>query len=282
MSNKYKSIESLDGSTLKERMIKLRSATDYILPQKSYVMIMIDGRAFSHLIKNKYKKPFDDRFIDMMDEVAKYVCKNVGGCKFAYTQSDEITFVVTDFDTKETSSFFGNRLTKILSIIPSLATGRFNQMVMGNLCTDGLTSSEIKDKILGQKLVEFDCKAWSVDNFNDVYAYYLWRQLDCIRNSKSQTAQTWLSHRQLEGLTTDEQIELLKKTKGIDWNVFDDGKKYGRFIYKETEMYHNDKMNIDYERSVWKTHYGFPISGEEGRKRFYDLGVIPNIDKMTK
>ena len=264
--------------TLKQRMNELRATTNYKLKLKKYVMVAIDGRGFSKLIKNNYEKPFSDRFIGMMNEVAKYVCKNVEGCKFAYTQSDEITFVLTDFDTDTTCAFFGNRLTKILSVIPSMATAKFNQLVIAELCDTPCSNSDLKQMILDLKLAEFDCKAWSVDNLNDVYSYYLWRQIDCIRNSKQQTAQTWLSHKMLNGLNADEQIKLLLDKKGIDWNEYDDGKKYGRFIYKETENFHNDKLNNDYARTVWKEHDAFPIMGKEGREKFLALNQIPDID----
>lgn len=266
--------------SLKERMTALRSTTDYKLPLKSYVMVMIDGRSFSRVIKNNYEKPFDDKFINMMNEVAKYVCKNVEGCKFAYTQSDEITFVLTDFETETTCAFFGNRLTKILSVIPAMATAKFNQLVIANLCDTPCSNSDLKQMILDLKLAEFDCKAWSTNNLNDVYSYYLWRQIDCIRNSKQQTAQTWLSHKTLNGLDTDEQIKLLLDEKGIDWNTYEDGKKYGRFIYKEIEHFHNDKLNTDYDRTVWKEHPAFPIMGIDGKEKFLALNQIPDIDDV--
>ena len=271
-------IEKEKTVSLKERMTKLRSATDYKLPLKSYVIVCIDGHSFSKLIKNKYKKPFDDKFINMMNEVGKYVCKKVEGCKFAYTQSDEITFVLTDFETENTYAYFGNRLTKILSIIPAMATAKFNQMVFADLCDTQCSNADLKQMIMDAKLADFDCKAFSVDNFNDVYAYILWRQMDCIRNSKQQTAQTWLSHKTLERLDTDEQIKLLLDKKGIDWNTFDDGKKYGRFIYKVVEHYHNDDLNTDYDRSVWKAFDAFPIMGENNKKKFIDMHIIPDIN----
>ena len=258
-------------------MTELRASTDITLPLKRYVMVAIDGRAFSRMVKNKFEKPFSDTFIGYMNEVAKYVCKNVEGCKFAYAQSDEITFVLTDFDTETTNAFFGNRLTKILSIIPAMATAKYNQLILADLCDTPSSNSDLKQMILDTKLAEFDCKAWSVNNLSDVYSYYLWRQIDCIRNSKHQTAQTWLSHKVLNGLDTDEQIKLLLDEKGIDWNSFEDYKKYGRFIYKEKEMFHNDKLNTDYERSVWKVHDGFPIM-KDGKEKFLALGVIPDIN----
>ena len=99
---------------IEKRMKDLRGKTDYHLPKKTYIMCACDGRSFSRLIKNNYEKPFDDKSISMMNEVAIYVCKNVPGCCFEYTQSDEITFILTDFENEETSAFFDYRRCKIL------------------------------------------------------------------------------------------------------------------------------------------------------------------------
>ena len=56
--------------TLKEKCQELRAKYDISMPKKTYAMAMIDGRSFSRLIKNNYEKPFDDKFINMMNEVA--------------------------------------------------------------------------------------------------------------------------------------------------------------------------------------------------------------------
>lgn len=115
-------------NTLKERMEYYRDIVDYKLTPNSYVLAMVDGRAFSNLVKNTFQLPFDDSFINIMNETAAYVCKNIQGCKMAYTQSDEISFIITDFDTPETDAFFGFRLCKLQSIIASLSTSKFNQL----------------------------------------------------------------------------------------------------------------------------------------------------------
>ena len=262
--------------TLKEKCQTLRAKYDVSMPKKTYVMSAIDGRAFSRLIKNKYEKPFDDKFINMMNEVAIYVCKNVQGCKFAYTQSDEITFVLTDFETEETSAFFDYRLCKMLSIIPSLATAKFNQLVALNLLDTPCSSEDIKQIIKHMSLAQFDCKVWNTDNFNDVFAYFLWRQIDCVRNSKQQAAQTYLPHKELVGKHTDEQVQMLLEKKGIDWNEYSDGKKYGRFIYKE--QVEKEIPNSNEEtciRNVWLAHDAFPLFDENGKQKLIDLNIIP-------
>lgn len=261
--------------TLKEKCEALRATTDYRLPKKTYVLATIDGKNFSRLIKNNYEKPFDDKFINMMNETAIYVCKNVQGCKFAYVQSDEITFVITDFETEETSAFFDYRLTKMLSIIPSLATSKFNQLAILNLFDTPCSWDFLQERVENIPLAQFDCKVWDAQTYNNVFAHILWRQIDCVRNSKQQTTQTYLSHKQLMGKNTDEQIQMLLQEKNIDWNQFSNDKKYGRFIYKKEILFNNITTGETYKRNVWKANDAFPLFENNGRELFDNLNIIP-------
>ena len=263
--------------TLKEKCEALRETTDYRLPRKTYAMVMVDGKNFSRLIKNKYEKPFDDKFINMMNDVAIYVCKNVQGCKFAYVQSDEITFVLTDFENEETSAFFDYRLCKMLSIIPSLATARFNQLAMLNILDTQESVVAAKDAVSGIELVQFDCKVWDAINFNNVFAYLLWRQIDCVRNSKQQAAQTYLSHEQLLGKHTDEQIRMLLEERGIDWNDYPNDRKYGRFIYKEQIEKPIGNDNTICKRNIWMVHDAFPLFEDNAKEKLIETNAIPQM-----
>ena len=242
--------------TLKERMESFRKEYDYTLPKRSYTMIFCDGRSFSKLIKNKFEKPFDNWFINAMNKTAKYICENVQGAKFAYVQSDEISVVLTDFDNEETEAFYGNRLCKLQSIIAALATF---------------------ENIMNMQLVQFDCKAWNLPTFNDVYAWFLYRQTDCIRNSKQQTAQTYLPHKMLNGIDTDKQVALLKEVKDTDWNTFSDDKKYGRFVERrevETTVFNNHtKQEINVVRKEWIPSPAYLL--KDNRDRFIDTSNIP-------
>ena len=259
---------NLDNCSLKEKCNYYRSLSDYTLPKKSYTMIFCDGRSFSKLIKNRFEKPFDNWFINAMNKTAKYICENVQGAKFAYVQSDEISILLTDFDNEETEAFYGNRLCKLQSIIASLATCKFNQLLSAKMILDNMYDKKLMDDedtiynpsdcaktIMNMQLIQFDCKAWNLPTFNDVYAWFLYRQTDCIRNSKQQTAQTYLPHKMLHGLDTDKQIELLKETKGIDWDAFPDDRKYGRFIERreiESTVYNNYlKQEVNVVKKEW-------------------------------
>lgn len=284
-------------NTLKDRMEYFRGLTDYKLMPKSYVLVFLDGRSFSKLIKNRFKKPFDDDFITMMNKTAEYLCANISGCKFAYVQSDEISLVLTDFEQPNTESFFGYRLTKLLSIIASLATSKFNQLMMDcNLSSlkyincskynsQQLNGEDMiqlcQDTVSSMPLCQFDCKCWNVPTYNDVFAWFLYRQLDCVRNSKQQTAQTYLPHKELSGLNADQQIELLKSNVGVDWNKFEDGKKYGRFVHRVEENFERADGNnpqddpIRYTRHVWKTINAFDLSDVDSREIFEFVSDIP-------
>lgn len=232
--------------TLKDKCEYYRSLTDTRLLPNSYVIVMVDGHCFSKMIKNKFRKPFDSDFIDMMNETAKYLCENIQGVKFAYTQSDEISLLITDFDTSMTDSFFSFRTCKMLSLISAMATAKFNQMYTKHLLDIGSYSEPT--------LCTFDCKVWTVPSANDAYAWFLYRQTDCIRNSKQQTAQTYLPHKALVGLHTDEQVEKTKNEKGIDWHMFPDDRRYGRVIKKVEKNMEKDLPNgehIKFTRNVW-------------------------------
>lgn len=261
----------MNFKNLEDKCLHYRSLTDYQILPNSNVIAMVDGRAFSRLVKKRFILPFDDDFIHMMDETAKYVCENVQGCKLAYVQSDEISFLITDYDTPDSDSFFGYRLCKMQSIIASLATAKFNQeFTKYQLKYSNLGVEQTMDEL---QLAQFDCKVWPVPSSNDAFAWFLYRQIDCIRNSKQQTAQTYLSHKELMGHEADEQIEMAKSQKGVDWNLFHDKYKFGRFVY-QSEKHMSKELNgktIEFDRKVWETHPGFQLTGEGGKEQFYDL-----------
>lgn len=276
--------------TLEQKCLYYRGLTDYKLLPNSYVIVMLDGKNFSRLVKNKFKKPFDDDFISMMNETAKYVCENVQGCKFAYIQSDEISLVLTDFDTPTTDTFFGNRLCKMQSIIASLATAKFNQLMFQYKLKkhdyertkedSDLSLYDIDDAInfIGeQDLFQFDCKCWNVPSINDVFAWFLYRQIDCVRNSKQQAAQAYLPHKKLLKLNTDAQIKLLIEEKDIDWNCYPMGQKYGRFIWKRKVIMTNIDTGEIYQRHKWIEEPAFPLMDEDGKEKFFDIEAIPKM-----
>ena len=258
---------------LEDKCRYYQSLTNYKLTPNCCILVHIDGKNFSKLIKNNFKKPFDDDFIDMMNKTALYLCNNVQGCKLAYVQSDEISLLITDYDTPDTDILFGGRLCKIQSILASMATSEFNrQFILYKIGIKGFTGKSEENIIKNMKMAQFDCKAWVVPNENDAFAWFLYRNIDCVRNSKQQTAQTWCSHKELMGKDTDEQIEYLVKNHGIDWNTFEDGKKYGRFIVKQRQEFEKTINNetVKFQRNKFNVITGSSLSEEKNKERFFE------------
>ena len=250
--------------SLKDKCEYFRSLTDYKLTPNSYAIIMLDGHCFSKLIKNKYKKPFDPEFMSMMDETARHLLKHIQGAKLAYVQSDEISILVTDFDTPETDSPFGYRVCKLQSILAGMAANEFNGHAIRNAAYDWpshepMNVFQLLDSV---KPVEFDCKVWNVPDYNEAFCHFLWRQNDCTRNSKQAAAQAQFSSKELHGLKTDAQVEKLFNEKGINWNDYSNGEKYGRIIYKEdVPMLCANGQVVD--RSLWVVHEATPFADED-------------------
>lgn len=244
----------MDFDSLKEKCEYYKELANYKLLPNSYVLFHLDGRSFSKMVKNKFEKPFDFDFVKAMNETMKYLCTKVQGVVFGYCQSDEISLIIRDFneDGLATSSFFGYRLCKMQSIAASIATAKFNQIMLLNRMEhvpDCASSREVLnmclDEVETMPLYEFDCKAWNVPSANDAYAWILYRQHDCVRNSKQQAAQTYISHKDLLSLDSDKQIALLKERTGIDWNTdYKDGVKYGRMCTKKEVLHQNDEKYI--------------------------------------
>ena len=265
-----------NNPTLKEKCKSQQNACDYRLASTDYVLVHVDGRSFSKMIKNKFKKPFDQDFIDMMNQTAVYLCENVAGTKIAYVQSDEISLFISK-DRPESDIFFGGRLCKMQSIIASLATAKFNQLFAKYNLEQTKNSEDYRfenviEKIINMNLVQFDCKVWDVPSANDAFAWFLFRNIDCVRNSKQQAAQSWCSHKELMGLNTDEQVQYLKDKHGIDWNDFSDGEKFGRLITRVDEEHTvtlTNGENVTFMRSKFTVTPGLNLTDIESRNKFF-------------
>jgi tRNA(His) guanylyltransferase len=229
-------------SGLGTRMVdNYESITNYKLPKRTFTIIRLDGRSFSKFCK-RFKKPFDDDFVRMMNESAKYVAENAQGCKMAFVQSDEITLVLTDFDELTTKAWYDGRIQKICSISASLASTKFLQLLfdyeISKMDNDKLSKldydqikREVSKLIMNQKLMEFDSRVYTVPPRDEVLNTVFWRQQDCTRNSVSMVAQSMYSHKELENKNNSQQQDLIHD-KGDNWNNYPIGLKRGRVIVK--------------------------------------------------
>lgn len=71
---------------------------------------------------------------------------------------------------------------------------------------------------------------------NDYFTFffYIWRELDCTKNSVAMVSQYHFSHRSLQKLTTEEQKAKLILEKGVNWDEdFTSAQKRGTYVRKE-------------------------------------------------
>lgn len=204
------------------------------LTRRIPVIMRLDGKAF-HTYTKGLNKPFDDGLIEDMQETAKYLCANIQGAKCAYTQSDEITILITDYDTLQTDAWFDYEVQKMTSISASLATGIFNQLRIRRLIKE--SNGEVSFGDIGyERLANFDSRVFNIPK-EEVTNCFLARQKDAVKNSISMLAQSLYSPSELHGKNSNQQQELCFQ-KGHNWNGLPFYKKRGSFIIKNT--YIND------------------------------------------
>lgn len=236
------------GNRMKEQY---EVRTRYFLPRRTYTIIRLDGKAF-HSFTKGMKRPYDDDLIDSMNFTTKKLCEEIQGVCFGYTQSDEISLLLTDFDKTTTNSWFDSNIQKMASVSASIATAYFNQAI----------------KKVTNKTAFFDSRVFTIPDPIEVENYFIWRQQDCVRNSISMTAQSLYSHKELLNKNTDVMQEMCFQ-KGVNWNDMPDGFKRGRFIFKE----YYEKNNT--QRSKWESSSAFWITKD--REKLTNL--IPIIQR---
>ena len=62
-----------------------------------------------------------------MKDAALALCEDISTARFAYGQSDEISVLLTDYDTFQTNQWFDGKVQKIVSVAASIATLAFNK-----------------------------------------------------------------------------------------------------------------------------------------------------------
>lgn len=217
--------------TLGDRVKSYESVSNYKLTPKSPLFIRIDGKAF-HTFTRGLKKPYSQILIDTMAHAACETSKNMMGLKLAYVQSDEATFMLTDYDTYETQGWFGYELNKVVSISASLFTAYFNDY----------WQTQQEEINTGPKLALFDSRAFTVP-VEDAPNVFIWRQRDWERNSLQMLARSHFSHKELHAKNTQDMRKMLQEKDAI-WDYLPLQLKYGTWINKDGDLSYDKK---DYE-----------------------------------
>lgn len=211
------------------------------LVRRMPVAIRIDGKAF-HTFTRGFQKPFDEVLGNAMVKTMEYLCKNIQGCVFGYTQSDEITLLLIDYQTFETDAWFDYEVQKMCSISASMATMAFNKYFKSEALSYILrqdtritvgypkmlalterydTLSEYEKTLVKaiEKGAMFDARCFNIPKEEACNLVY-WRQLDATRNSIQMVGQANFSHSELQGCSCNVIQDMLHEQRGINWNDF--------------------------------------------------------------
>jgi len=202
------------------------------LPRRTYIVVRIDGRSF-HKYTEGLERPYCRALADALDQAALCLCQEMIGCRFAYGQSDEYSFLLTDFEREDSALWFDGNVQKIVSVSASIFTAAF-----------GLAA-------VTRKLAAFDSRVMVISQRAEVAKYFLWRQLDASANSLNMLASAHYPHLELEGKSTSEKHELLH-ARGINWAKQSADFKRGRAIIRTPEGW-----TIDLEIPVFNREPGY-------------------------
>ena len=114
-------------SSLGDRMKQYELVSKSRLVHRMPVIIRLDGCHF-HTFTKGFIKPFDEVLMCSMIRTMKFLCQNIQGCVFGYTQSDEISLVLVDYKKLNSSAWYDNEVQKMCSVAASLCTLKFNEV----------------------------------------------------------------------------------------------------------------------------------------------------------
>lgn len=222
------------------------------LLRRTPVIVRIDGRSF-HVWTRGFNKPFDKVLSNAMDKTMKQLCENIQGCVFGYTQSDEITLVLNDYRTLETSAWFDYEVQKLCSITASMATAYFNKNFIDEVDNfyDAIEDNELKDFLKKEnisdmsktmeiyeayfnairKMAMFDARCFNIPE-SEVTNCIIWRQQDCSRNSVEMVGRTYFSDKELFKKNCSNIQDMLMEKYNVNWNDFPVRYKRGCACYK--------------------------------------------------
>ena len=266
----------MNKDSLGDRMKSYENITRTYLPRRMPVIIRVDGKAF-HTFTKGFCKPFDCLLMRTMEATAQELCRKIEGVKLAYTQSDEISLLITNDDTWETQPWFGNNLQKMVSVAASIATWIFNKVFWRELnnydhtVPFGAGKDSEEHKLLEaycqacMKGALFDARAFVLPA-DEVCNYFIWRQQDAIRNSIQAVGQANFSHKELMNKSCEDIKQMLVE-KNIKWESLPISHQRGICVIKKptkvkTQINLETGSYVEMTRNRWTVDDNIPLFWE--------------------
>lgn len=253
------------------------------LYRRTPVIIRLDGKAF-HTFTKDLKKPFDNILMASMQDTMKYLCENIQGCVLGYTQSDEISLLLVDYQDLDSCAWFDYRLDKIVSVSASMATFAFNRSFSKRVeewtenFYEAWNRSKDEEKycdIINARVESgalFDARAFNLPK-EEVTNYFFSRQNDATRNSIQMVGQCYFTQKELHKKNTNDIQDMLLTQKDVNWNNFTTDQKRGSCCVKNKIIISTDGVTVTCQlrdtkkpENAWVIDHNIPIFRQEDRE----------------
>jgi len=235
----------MDKTSLGNRMKGYEAQAQTKLMRRTPVVIRVDGKAFhtwTKKIKNKIDPsledtPFSVKLHEVMTATAHAMVSQMQNAELAYTQSDEISILLRDWDKHETEQWFNAKTQKIVSIASAMASAYFNFHVSKLL-------PELADINWIGDIPLFDARAFNLP-MEEVTNYFIWRQQDASRNSVQMFGRHYYSHKRMHGKNVSAvQDMLMALDPPVNWNDQLTWMKRGTCIVENPNSYDSSAAYI--------------------------------------
>ncbi|GLI33917.1 tRNA(His) guanylyltransferase Thg1 family protein [Desulforhabdus amnigena] len=142
---------------LEKRMRSLEYFSSLRMLPACWPIIRLDGRGFSRKTSDRFSKPFDPQFRDLMVSAASALLTELQGV-YAYTMSDEISLLLP-----RDWVLFDRRLEKVVSVSAGIVSAAFS-LALG-------------------EAAHFDSRIWMGPDAMLVLDYFRWRQAEAANNA---------------------------------------------------------------------------------------------------
>ncbi len=213
----------MDKTSLGDRMKEYEATSQGNVLRRTPVIIRVDGKAF-HTFTKCFRDadapdPFSPVMHKLMTQTAMTMMAETQCAVLAYTQSDEISILLRDWDRHETQQWFGGKLQKMISVSAAQAAAYFNFFLTREV---GLL-----DYVSAVPL--FDSRVFQLP-MDEVTNYFVWRQQDATRNSVQMLGRHFFSHKAMHGKNVSNIQDMLMDIHGENWNDIDTWKKRGTCV----------------------------------------------------
>jgi len=236
---------------LEMKMRELEYFHDLKVLPEVWTILRMDGRSFSTYTKYNFKKPFDEKFRDLMVKTTGFLLRELYGL-YAYTESDEISILLP-----KNFNMFSREVEKLASISAGLASSMFS--------------------IQAQALQHFDSRVIIAVTQEQVLDYFKWRQLDaarcalngwCYWTLRKEGKSANKATRIMNKMPRSEKNELLFE-RGINFNEVPAWQRRGIALY--WEEYEKEGYNPVKDETVMAT-----------RRRVVEDKELPMKDEYTE